>query len=81
MVGASVATVAEEISMELEHLFQQSGSFMTLQLVLFSSLLVPGALGRVDLYHRTARSGASFVVSVGPMALLLYILYQVSQLC
>jgi hypothetical protein len=66
--------------MELEHAFQQSGTFMTLQLLFMSSLLVPGILGRTDIYRALVRALASSAVSFGPMALLLYVLYQVSRL-
>ncbi len=66
--------------MELEHLFQQSTSFMTLQLVFMGSLLVPAAVGRIDMYRVFVRSAASSVVTFGPMALLGYMLYEVSKL-
>lgn len=66
--------------MELEHLFQQSGAFLTFQLVFMSSLFIPGVFGRMDIYRLFARALASYVVTFGPMALLLYILYQVSRL-
>ncbi len=66
--------------MELEHLFQQSGSFMTLQMVFLGSLLIPAALGRVDMYRIFVRSTASNVVTFGPIALLGYVLYAVSRL-
>ncbi len=66
--------------MELEYLFQQTRSFMTLQLVLSVSLLIPAAVGRIDIYRRFIRATASNVVTFGPMALLGYILYQVSRL-
>ncbi len=66
--------------MELEHLFQQTRFFMTLQLILAVSLLIPAALGRVDIYRTLVRSTASNVVTFGPMALLGYTLYEVSKL-
>ncbi len=66
--------------MELEHLFQQSGSFMTLQMVFLGSLLIPAALGRADMYRIFVRSTASNVVTFGPIALLGYVLYAVSRL-
>lgn len=65
--------------MELEHLFQHSGSFMILQL-LMGSLLVSAAFGRTDLYRSFVRSTASYVVSFGPVALLVYVLFEVSRL-
>ncbi len=65
--------------MELEYLYQHSGSFMVLQLMM-GSLLVPAALGRTDLYRSFVRSMASSVVSFGPVALLSYVLYEISRL-
>lgn len=65
--------------MELEYLFQHSGSFMILQLMM-GSLLVPAAFGRTDLYRSFVRSAASYVVSFGPVALLVYVLFEVSRL-
>jgi hypothetical protein len=66
--------------MELEHLFQQSGLFMTLQMVFVGSLLIPAAVGRVDIYRIFVRATASNVVTFGPMTLLGYILYEVARL-
>lgn len=66
--------------MELEHLFQQSGAFTAFQLVFMSLLFIPGTFGHADIYRVLAGKLASFVVTFGPMALLIYILYQVSLL-
>ncbi len=66
--------------MELEHLFQQTRFFMTLQLVFAVSLLVPVAVGRVDIYRVFVTKTASNVVTFGPMGMLVYILYEVSKL-
>ncbi len=66
--------------MELEHAFQQSGFLVAFQLLVVGSLMVPGALGGSALYHRFVRTVASYVVSFGPMALLVYVLYKVSHL-
>ena len=65
--------------MELEYLFQYSGSFMILQLMI-GSLLVPAAMGRTELYRSFVRSMASYVVSFGPVGLLVYVLFEVSRL-
>ena len=65
--------------MELEYLLQHSGSFMVLQLMM-GSLMVPAAMGRTDLYRSFARNMASYVVSFGPVALLVYVLFEVSRL-
>jgi len=65
--------------MELEYLLQHSASFMILQLMM-GSLLVPAVIGRADLYRSFVRSTASYVVSFGPVALLVYVLFEVSRL-
>jgi hypothetical protein len=67
--------------MELEHAFQQSGFMLALQIFIAGTLLTPGVLGGGDLYRRFVAAGASCVVSFGPMALLIYVLCQVSHLC
>ena len=66
--------------MELEHVFQQSGFLVAFQLLLLGSLLAPGVLGNSALYHRFVRIAATYVVSFGPIALLVYVLYRVSHL-
>ncbi len=66
--------------MEFEHAFQQSGFFVALQLMIVGSLLAPAVLGGTVLLQRFVRIAASSVVSFGPMAILLYMLYRVSQL-
>jgi len=66
--------------MEFEHVFQQSGFLVALQLLIVTSLFAPGVLGGSALYHRFIRTAASFVVSFGPVAILVYVLYKVSHL-
>ncbi len=66
--------------MELEHAFQQSGFLVAMQLMIVGSLLVPGVWGRSALYYRFVRAMTSYVVSFGPVALLVYVLYKVSHL-
>jgi len=66
--------------MELEHAFQQSGFLVAFQLMVVASLLAPGVIGGTAVYHWFVRSIASAVVSYGPMALLVYILYKVSHM-
>ena len=66
--------------MELEHAFQQSEFLAAFQLTVVGSLLAPGILGGSALYHWLIRTAASYVVSFGPMALLIYVLYKVSHL-
>ena len=66
--------------MELEHAFQQSGYLVAIQLMIVGSLLAPGVLGGSALYYRFVRTMTSYVVSFGPVALLVYVLYKVAHL-
>jgi len=66
--------------MEFEHVFQQSGFLVALQLLIAISIFAPGVLGGSALYQRFIRTAASFVVSFGPVALLVFVLYKVSHL-
>ena len=65
--------------MELEHLLHHSGGYLIIQM-LMAAFMVPALLGRVDLYRSFVRTTASHVVSFGPLALLAYVLYEVSRL-
>lgn len=65
--------------MELEHLLHQSGLHLILQIMMVS-LMVPAMIGRGDLYRAFVRTVTSNVVSFGPVALLVYVLYEVSRL-
>jgi hypothetical protein len=66
--------------MEFEHAFLQSNVFMIFQMMFMGSLLLPSFIGRVDLYGKVVRALSANLVSFGPVALLVYILYQVSHL-
>jgi hypothetical protein len=66
--------------MEFEHAYQQSGFFLMFQMLFMGSLLVPGLIGRTDMYGKIVRTIATNVVSFGPMAMLAYVLYEVSHL-
>lgn len=66
--------------MDFEHAFVQSNLFMLFQMMFMASLIVPSIIGRVDLYGKVVRALASNVISFGPAALLVYVLYQVSHL-
>ncbi len=66
--------------MDFEHAFLQSNFFVIFQMMFMGSLLVPSIIGRIDLYGKVLRALASNVVSFGPVALLLYVLYNVSHL-
>ena len=66
--------------MEFEHAFQQSNFFLMFQMMFMGSLLVPKMLGRMDLYNKGVKALASNMVSFGPVAMLVYVLYQVSNL-
>lgn len=66
--------------MDLEHAFLQSNFFLLFQMMFLGSLMVPNLLGREDMYGKAARNTASLVVTVGPVAILLYVLFEVSHL-
>ncbi len=66
--------------MELEHAFQQPGFIALLQVFIAGSLLAPGLLGNSDVYRRFIAASTTFVVSFGPVAILVYVLYRLSQL-
>lgn len=65
--------------MELEHFFRLSNELMMLQMLFAGAFLLPGAVGRMDLYRAFVRTAASWVVTFGPVALLLYVLFEVSR--
>jgi hypothetical protein len=67
--------------MELEHAFHQNSFLVALQLLFAGSLLVPGAIGGVDMYRKFVSSLATYIVSFGPMGILVYTLYRISLLC
>jgi len=66
--------------MELEHAFQQSGFLVAVQIMVIGSALAPVAMGNATLYHKFVRDLASWVVSFGPLAVLVYVLYKVSRM-
>ena len=66
--------------MEFEHAYIQSNFFMIFQMLFLGSLIVPSIIGRIDLYGKVIRVLTSNVISFGPVALLVYILYHVSHL-
>jgi hypothetical protein len=66
--------------MDFEHAFMQSNFFMIFQMMFMGSLLVPSMIGRIDIYSKVVRSLASNIISFGPVAMLAYVLYQVSHL-
>jgi hypothetical protein len=66
--------------MELEHAFLQSNYFTLFQMIFLGSLMAPSLLGRADIYGKAARTAATLVVTVGPVALLMYVLFEVSHL-
>jgi hypothetical protein len=53
---------------------------MLFQMMFLGSLMVPSLLGRLDIYGKAARTAATVVVTVGPVAMLVYVLFEVSQL-
>ena len=66
--------------MEFEHAFQQSNFFMVFQMLFMGSLLVPSLFGRTDIYGKAAQTAATITLSFGPVAILLYVLFEVSHL-
>lgn len=66
--------------MDFEHAFQQAGFLSALQMMLVTSLLAPGVMGRSDLYRAFAGKAATYVVTFGPISMLIYVLYAVSRL-
>jgi len=66
--------------MDFEHALAQSNAFLLFQMMFMGSLLVPSMLGRTDIYGKAARTAATLVVSFGPVAILVYVLFEVSQL-
>jgi len=66
--------------MDFEHAMMQSNLFLLFQMMFMGSLLVPSIIGRIDLYGKAVRVLASNLVSFGPVALLVYVLYHVSHL-
>jgi hypothetical protein len=69
-----------ERAMDFEHAFQQSNFFLLFQMMFMGSLLVPGMIGRTDLYGKVVKTVTSHVVSFWPVVMLVYVLYQVSHL-
>jgi hypothetical protein len=68
------------MAVEFEHTYAQPGFISALQMLIFGSLLASGALGRSDWFRAFAEKVTSWVVTVGPMGLLIYVLYSVSHL-
>ena len=66
--------------MELEYIFSQTGAFTLFQFLFMSSLLIPSMLGRTDMFPAFVRTLASYVISFGPLGLLVYVLHAVSKL-
>lgn len=66
--------------MELEHAFQQSGFVVAFQLMIAASFFASGFIADSALLQRFVKAAASYIVSFGPMAILIYVLYHVSRL-
>jgi hypothetical protein len=66
--------------MELEHAFQQSNLFISLQLILAGALSVPLAVGRPDIYRSFIGAAATVTVTFGPVLLLVYVLFEIVRL-
>ena len=59
---------------------QWGNAAFAFQLLFMSSLLFPRMMGRADMYRSFVNTLTSYVVSFGPMALLVSVLYGVSRL-
>ncbi len=66
--------------MELEHFSQQTMQFTILQMLFMTSLYICETIGRGGAVRSFLRTAAAVVVNAGPMALLVYILVEVSRL-
>jgi hypothetical protein len=66
--------------MEFEHALQQSNYYLMFQMMFMGSLLVPSLLGRTDIYGKAVQTAATLTVSFGPVAILLYVLFEVTRL-
>jgi len=66
--------------MELEHAFQLSNFLTAIELLFMSSVAFFGFLGRADIFRSFVRTLTTYVMSIGPVALLIYVLYEVSRL-
>lgn len=66
--------------MDFEHAFQQSGFLVAFQILVIGSIMAPATMSGDALVHRFVRTIASYVVSFGPMAILVYMLYKISQM-
>jgi hypothetical protein len=66
--------------MDMEYAFYQSGFMQALHLFLLGAVVTPAAMGRNDLYISVAGRLASYLVSFGPISLLVFTLYKVSHL-
>jgi hypothetical protein len=66
--------------MELEHVLNGSmANAAALQMLLLIGLLLPAAIGRSDLYRAFASTVTSYVLSIAPVATLVYALYRITQ--
>ncbi len=66
--------------MDFEHAFQQAEFILAMQMMIVGLVLGVGVMGRIDFYRILIGKIASLVVTFGPMAVLLYVLYAVSRL-
>lgn len=65
--------------MDFEHAFQQTGIIAAVQMLAFGAIALPGLADRSELYRVFISRVATYVVTFGPVAILLYILAEVSQ--
>jgi len=67
-------------AVDFEHMFQQSGFITAFQTLIFGSLMIIGVAGKDERFRRVIEKATSSMITFGPMAVLLYVLYSVSHL-
>jgi len=65
---------------EFEHAFQQSGFTTAYHLLILGIVLLAGFAGKDEQYRKFVDMTTSYLITFGPMALLVYVLYSVSRL-
>jgi len=65
---------------DFEYMFQQSGFITAFQTLLLGLLMILCVAGKQERCRRAIEKATSSIVTFGPMALLVYVLYSVSHL-
>jgi len=64
---------------EFEHVFQQSGFISALQVMMLGVVMAAGVAGKNEQYCGFVEKATIGMVTFGPMAMLIYVLYSVSR--